>query len=271
MEAKIRTAWCCVALLVAGACGPANVEGLPEERLQLTSVDPITLTQGQEVIAVLSVFYDGKEPLSYSAEDLPPFAVLEGNRLTLKPTSLADTGDFLITLRVTDGHKTDSADLRIHVDRLFHAPGIRLVIQNGASIHRYTDAYWFCFDECYTTDGTFAHFEVSDMDGDPVRIELEVVAEDAEGQPGRPFTGEATFASEPIPVSGSRPGGRARVYFSGPQVPTEPNVWGGYSTFFIKPLPAGKWYHGRYRAKDASGSTTEWKDLYRFFVFDRQP
>jgi len=179
------------ALLVI-ACGSSQQSHL---QLQVTSSDSsgmsddagaphVTMTTGQTRLLVL-VAVGANAPVTYAADHLPAFAVLDGPVLTISPVR-ADAGEYTLDVTAVSGPESQTVALKLSVQRENTAPTWSTTFwpdrglmgdENGAHI-------WACPNAATCTIGGTPTLQLAacDAEGDRIVYEVEVVPR------GQPFS-----------------------------------------------------------------------------------
>jgi hypothetical protein len=147
-------------------------------------------TLGIEMLVVGSV----PGPVTFTAEGLPSFATLNGPLLELA-TARSDAGEFSFTVSARSGHSSSSVVVHLTVNRFNNPPRWVLVFPQGM-IGELSDDMGNRGSRCPGPETcrvsgapTVLVGDVSDPDGDAVRMDVEVVSH------GQPFTGRPTFSA----------------------------------------------------------------------------
>lgn len=185
----MRRAGAIIVALLMG-CGSSETSSAPpgETFALLVSSEPVEIQAPTTILVQIIVVGGDGAPVSITATDLPPFATLSGSALTLSPT-LADAGDYAVTLTATSGTKQDSATLRLHVTRLNTPPMWAPVpmIQDAARTINVSSGG--------TITGTpYLWAVVYDDEADDMTLDAEIVPV------GRPFTGVPTHSFPASPT-----------------------------------------------------------------------
>jgi len=172
--------------IVAGACGGSSDPSRADRGALQFVMDarPVVLTTGESVVIQLLVIGQHASEAAISSADLPPFATLDGSRLTLAPTR-AFQGDYSMTLVAESGSSNASATLHVSVQRDNTPPflmlgGFSWADANGGPY----DSSGPCTPELHGTAAV--HAFLGDAEGDSVTWEAEVVPK------GQPFSGKPT-------------------------------------------------------------------------------
>jgi hypothetical protein len=188
----------CAASLACGA--PSTEVGAGALRVVVDGA-PLEVVAGTTTVVQILVMGDGAGSALISSPGLPAFATLTGARLTLAPTREHE-GDYAIALVATAGSSEATASLDVRVSRPNTAPvadeNLVVMLDDGWSRNIST-----CPGQRCAIAGTpSVEVFVTDADGDPVTVELELV------EAGQPFPGTATYAttSAAFPVDFPLPG-----------------------------------------------------------------
>jgi hypothetical protein len=231
-----------VTALLLASCGPISGGDDPSRAsFALADIGDVVLATGERKDIQLLVLGAGNEPVQFSAQDLPPFATLTGDVISLAPLR-EHAGETLVTVTATSGTQSTSKQFTLRITRTNAAPRLEhpyLQDEDGTSLifQRASDGVWQVTLRGVAT----AASPISDADGDSVRLFAELVPE------GAPFTGVATYASPPSPGGAVSSGGR--VLLTG--------------------LEPGKSYRLRLWAKDALGLSSNPWDFGRLLYSPR--
>lgn len=219
-----------VLFLTLASCGLSGHQDAQETQLQLLVSDmPITMQAGQTLALQLLVIGAGSEQATISSPDLPPFATLQGSRLTLSPSRQYE-GDYTLTLVASTQSSTASASLRLTVQRPETAPRPQvffLSATNGDNLGG------FCLDlpTCVLYGTPIFYLSAVDDEGDPVTWDIELVSSE------QPFSGSPTQTlTQPV----TRP-------------PYPPEVQMPFSG-----LTVGQSYSFAVRCRDGLGAACSW-------------
>jgi hypothetical protein len=191
------------------ACGSSEADpsaGPSDEKFALlVSSEPVLIQAPTTMLVKIVVAGAGGAPVSIAATNLPAFATLSESVLTLSPT-LADAGEYAVTLTATAGPSQDSATLLLHVFRVNTPPMWRYLSIQDADMHEALFGM--------TLTGTaLLRGTVCDSEADAMTVDAEVVPI------ARPFTGVPTHtfpAPATLPMTGDEwpppPGGCAYLY-----------------------------------------------------------
>jgi hypothetical protein len=178
---------------LAVACGSGADQGQVRFQLVVPGAG-IEMNAGESRTIQLMVLGSGNEPATLSGE-LPAFAYLEGDVLTLAP-SRADVGLHTLRLVATAGSARAEATLSVNVSR-----------DNTAPDNIQAPAYWMGDDaghywpflceppkccpgpDCVLGSGPYLALQFCDRDGDAILVDVELVTL------GEAFTGTPTYSA----------------------------------------------------------------------------
>ena len=86
-----------------------------------TSADQITINEDETAEHTLVATDPENNPLTYSADNLPSWITLAGNKLTFNPTQ-TEVGEHNLTLKVSDGTNQTTQTLKVTVNNVNDAP-----------------------------------------------------------------------------------------------------------------------------------------------------
>jgi hypothetical protein len=179
-----------IALAVALGCGSKEPAGF---RLQMSGGDttggarPATLTLegGQTRTVELIVVGSTPAPVTFSGQNLPAFATLDGPLLTISPAR-TDKGAYDLTVVASSGDQSASSVLRVIVSRSNSAPQASVAFWDNLAHYENV-----CPNPvlCTVTGAPRLALSACDPEGDGLRFEAEVAPAD------QVFSGIPTFSA----------------------------------------------------------------------------